>query len=108
MTPRVRVPLRNRQTRPGTRPGTRTVLAVVAFALALPALLLLGLATPTDTDSKSIMVVRYACMACQSAGLQRRLLFHDLPAGGVPLREQCSVQPVCPGHSHCGTAQQAH
>jgi hypothetical protein len=66
MTPRVRVPRRNRQTRPGTRPGTRTVLAVVAFALALPALLLLGLATPTDTDSKSIMVVHYACMACQS------------------------------------------
>ena len=40
--------------------------------------------------------------------LQRRLLFYDLPAGGVPLREQCSVQPVSPGHSHCGATQQAY
>ncbi len=54
------MPHRDRQT------WTRTALAVVAFALALPALLLLGSATPTDTDYKSIMVVRYACMACQS------------------------------------------
>ena len=41
--------------------------------------------SPTDTDYESIMVVCYACMAWQR--LQRQLLFYDLPAGGVPLRE---------------------
>ena len=62
--------------------------------------------SPTDTDYESIMVVCYACMAWQR--LQRQLLFYDIPAGGVPLREQCSVQPVSPGHSHCGATQQAY
>ena len=39
----------------------------MAVAFALPALILC-LVTPTDTDldSESIMVVRYACMACQN------------------------------------------
>ena len=64
--------------------------------------------SPTDTDYESIMVVCYACMAWQR--LQRQLLFYDIPAGGVPLREQCSVQPVSLGHSHChpGATQQAY
>ena len=42
-------------------------VAAAVVALAFPALILC-LVTPTDTDldSESIMVVRYACMACQS------------------------------------------
>ena len=62
MTPRIHVA----RDSDNHRRRTRTALAVVTFALALPALVL-GLATPTDSDidSQSIMVVRYACMACQ-------------------------------------------
>ena len=91
------------------RRRTRTALALTVVALTLPLLAaaLLGLVTLTDGDSKSIMVVRYACMAFQT-GSGCSALFYDLPAGGVPLREQCSVQPVSPGHSHCGATQQAY
>ena len=50
------------------RRRTRTALALTVVALTLPLLAaaLLGLVTLTDGDSKSIMVVRYACMACQT------------------------------------------
>ena len=64
MTPRIHVAPRDSDNCQWTR---QTALAVVTFALALPALLL---ALATDLDSESIMgtTVRYACMACQSGG----------------------------------------
>ena len=68
MTPRIHVARNSDNYRRQTQTALR--LAVVAtFALALSALVLgPGLATPTDSDidSKWIMVVRYACMACQN------------------------------------------
>ena len=61
MTPRVHVADNHR------RRQTRIALAAARAVVALSTLLLV-LVTPTDTDtdSESIMVVRYACMACQS------------------------------------------
>ena len=69
MKPRIHVARNSDNYRRQTQTALR--LAVVAtFALALSAALVLGpgLATPTDSDidSKSIMVVLYACMACQN------------------------------------------
>ena len=70
MTPCIHVARNCDNYRQQTQTALRVRLAVVAtFALALPALVLgPGLATLTDSDidSKSIMVVRYACMACQN------------------------------------------
>jgi len=59
MTPRVHADTHH--------PAVRVAAAAAVVALAFPALILC-LVTPTDTDldSESIMVVRYACMACQS------------------------------------------
>ena len=55
------------QTHAVTVAAAVTVALSLVVAFALPALILC-LVTPTDTDldSESIMVVRYACMACQS------------------------------------------
>ena len=68
MPPRIHVARNSENYRRQTQTALR--LAVVAtFALSLSALVLgPGLATPTDSDiaSKWIMVVRYACMACQN------------------------------------------
>ena len=70
MTPRIHVARNSDNYLRQTQTASALRLAVVAtFALALSALVLgPGLATPTDSDidSKSIMVVLYACMACQN------------------------------------------
>ena len=57
-------------TRPRGPKASRSPVAVIqVLALAAAAALLLSLATfhlaNTEIDSKSIMVVRYACMGCQ-------------------------------------------
>ena len=85
MTPRVHVAPDNH------RRHTRTVLAVVTIALALPSLLL-GLATPTDseTDSKSIMVVRYACLACHSCGTESYFTTYQAAAVHYARSAQCN------------------
>ena len=68
--------------------------------------------SPTDTDSESIMVVRYACMACQTgSGCSADSYFTTYQqAASHYANRECSVQPVSLGHSHChpGATQQAY
>ena len=90
-------------------------VTVTIVALAFLALIL-GLVTPTDTDldrdSESSMVVHYACMACQS-GCGTASYFTAYKATAIHYacsapRWQACNQSVCPGHSHCGAAQQVY
>ena len=68
--------------------------------------------SPTDTDSESIMVVHYACMACQTgSGCSAHSYFTTYQqAASHYANRECSVQPVSLGHSHChpGATQQAY
>ena len=112
MTPRIHVACACDNHRRRTRTALALTVTVVALTLPLLAAALLGLVTLTDGDSKSIMVVRYACMACQTgSGCSADSYFTTYQqAASHYANRECSVQPVSLGHSHChpGATQQAY
>ena len=83
----------------------RVILASVIIALAFPALILSLSLSLSDSSSESgpshhsVMVLRYAFMACQCG--PTRAYFYDLPSGCSSLCPLRGLPPVPVWHRHC-------